>query len=67
MNIDFIRGILQTLNKLHWKVNKDSIPLTGYGCEILTFNNIKGQIYFDTKRQEYYYTEKPEVSTTSNG
>jgi len=57
MHVDFIRGILQTLNKLHFKLNANQIPLTHYGCDILNSNNIKGTIYFDTKRQEYYYSE----------
>lgn len=57
MHIDFIRGVLQTLNKLHWKVNEKDIPLTHHGNDILQFNNIKGSIYFDAKKQEYLYSE----------
>lgn len=57
MHLDFIRGVLQTLNKLHWKINASEIPLTHYGNDILIFNKIKGSIYFDVKKQEYLYSE----------
>lgn len=63
MYIDFIRGIIQTLNSLRLKSDED---LCSYGCGVLDSNNIKGKIYFDIKRQEYYYTEKPEASTTGS-
>lgn len=60
---DFIKGVLATLNKLHWKViisrSEGYTTFSGYACDILMHKKIPGTIYFNSKKQKYIYVKKP--------
>lgn len=62
----FIRGVLNTLNNLHWKApikDGETFPssFSGYGCDVIHAKGIEGMIYFDSERERYRYTRRKEV------